>query len=70
LIMSEKKTIFLIFFLALLLRQSLAFLPGFLIDMNAWYAWSHRLAEFGLVDFTPLNSGQTTRRVTSIFYFF
>jgi dolichyl-phosphate-mannose-protein mannosyltransferase len=49
--MSEKKTIFLIFFLALLLRQSLAFLPGFLIDMNAWYAWSHRLAEFGFSRF-------------------
>lgn len=39
------------FVLGFFLRVALAFLPGFKIDMDAWYAWSVRLAELGPVNF-------------------
>ena len=38
-------TFYLILFLGLAIRLSLAFLPGFYIDTNVWYAWALRLNE-------------------------
>ncbi len=49
--LTEKKIIWLFLAFGLLLRLLLAFLPGFKIDIEAWFAWSMRLFENGLTQF-------------------
>ncbi|MBI2011981.1 hypothetical protein HYS91_04390 [Candidatus Daviesbacteria bacterium] len=45
-----KITIF-VFIVALIIRLTLATLPGMVIDMSAWFAWAVRLNEFGFSKF-------------------
>ena len=50
-IKNESIYLFLFILLALIIRIVLSFLPGFQVDMSAWYAWSNRLINLGFNQF-------------------